>query len=99
MRFPTKANGKDGARFVDVKQEEVIMEQKTGKVGARKEYRTQVEKDKWIVDNVDGVEEARWYGDPGLKPEDQFTKPMQRFFKKNGFKWDEGGFYKYVTPE
>ena len=97
--FSTEVNGQKGGRFSDVRSEDIIMEQKTGKVGARKEYRTQVEKDKWIVDNVEGVREARWYGDPGLSPEKQFTKPMQRFFKKNGFQWDEGGFYKYVQPK
>ena len=72
-------------------------EQKTGKVGASRFIRTQVDKDVSLFKRGD-LREVQWHGDPKFEQlgftgdslrDKQFTKPMQDYLTQNNFKWSD----------
>ncbi|MGP9723506.1 RHS repeat-associated core domain-containing protein [Corynebacterium sp. AOP40-9SA-29] len=105
----TKTNGQHmtGEHYIDVylPEDEVGMEQKTGKATGRSFIKHQVDKDIALV-NGGQLQEARWYGDPlcashdpstgQYLPDDQYTRGMRDHLESSGFAWNGNeGYYAY----
>ncbi|MGJ4083732.1 RHS repeat-associated core domain-containing protein [Corynebacterium macclintockiae] len=95
----TGSRGETGKRFVDVFEPDMMIghEQKTGKVGASRFIRHQVDKDVALFKRGD-LREVQWHGDPKFEQlgftgdslrDKQFTKPMQDYLTQNNFKWSD----------